>query len=231
MNRETYYLLENYMLSCMDDSAHDREHVYRVLYHALKIAKTLENVDYDVLIAACLLHDIGRKEQFENPTLCHAAVGSEKAFLFLTEHGFDPEYAERVRQCIKTHRYRENNQPQSPEAKILFDADKLDVTGAMGIARTLIYKGIVSEPLYSLLPDGTVSDGAGDDAPSFFQEYKYKLEHLYDRFYTEKATSLAEKRRQAAVCFYQSLYREAASSYRDGRDALAGLLADSQPIL
>ena len=96
MTRETYSLLENYMLSCMDDSAHDREHVYRVLYHALEIAKTLENVDYDVLIAACLLHDIGRKEQFENPTLCHAAVGSEKAFAFLMAHGFAPEYAERI---------------------------------------------------------------------------------------------------------------------------------------
>lgn len=57
----TYSLLENYMLSCMDDSAHDKEHIYRVLYHAMEIAKTLQNVDYDVLIAACLLHDIGRK--------------------------------------------------------------------------------------------------------------------------------------------------------------------------
>ncbi len=98
MNRETYYLLEDYMLSCMDDSAHDREHVYRVLYHALKIAKTLENVDYDVLIAACLLHDIGRKEQFENPALCHAAVGSDKAFTFLTARGFEKEYAGQVSQ-------------------------------------------------------------------------------------------------------------------------------------
>ena len=57
----------------------------------------------------------------------------------------------------------------------MFDADKLDVTGAMGIARTLIYKGIVSEPLYPLLPDG-----AGNETPSFFQVYKYKLEHIYD---------------------------------------------------
>lgn len=156
----TYSLLENYMLSCMDDSAHDKDHIYRVLYHAMEIAKTLQDVDYDVLIAACLLHDIGRKEQFENPALCHASVGSEKAFAFLTAHGFEPEYAARVRHCIKTHRYRKNNLPESLEAKILFDADKLDVTGAMGIARTLIYKGIVSEPLYSLLPDGMVSDGA-----------------------------------------------------------------------
>lgn len=226
MTRKSYIQLENYMLSCMDDSAHDREHVYRVLYYALEIAGTLENVDYDVLIAACLLHDIGRKEQFENPALCHAAVGSEKAYDFLTGHGFDAGYAERVRQCILTHRYRENNQPQSLEAQILFDADKLDVTGAMGIARTLIYKGIVAEPLYSLLPDGTVSDGENDTAPSFFQEYKYKLEHIYDRFYTEKAASLAEERRQAAAFFYHSLYREAASAYRDGRNALARLLED-----
>lgn len=226
MTRETYSFLENYMLSCMDDSAHDKEHVYRVLYHALEIAKTLNNVDYDVLIAACLLHDIGRKEQFENPALCHAAVGSEKAFAFLTKTGFEPEYAERVRHCIKTHRYRENNLPESLEAKILFDADKLDVTGAMGIARTLIYKGIVSEPLYSLLPNGMVSDGAQDTMPSFFQEYKYKLEHIYDHFYTKKAASLAEERRQTAVNFYESLYREAESSYQAGRNALAGLLTD-----
>ena len=201
--------------------------VYRVLYNALEIAKTQEHVDYDILITACLLHDIGRKEQFENPALCHAAVGSEKAFAFLTGHDFDRKYAEQVRQCIRTHRYRENNQPQSLEAKILFDADKLDVTGAMGIARTLIYKGIVAEPLYSLLPDGTVSDGAGDDIPSFFQEYKYKLEHIYDRFYTEKAAALAKERRQAAVDFYNCLYREAASAYQDGRKTLTGLLTDS----
>lgn len=227
MTEETYTLLENYMLSCMDDSAHDREHVFRVLYHALEIAKTLKDVDYDVLIAACLLHDIGRKEQFENPALCHASVGGEKAFAFLTEHDFDQEYAREVRRCIQSHRYREDNQPQSLEAKILFDADKLDAAGAMGIARTLIYKGIVSEPLYSLMPDKTVSDGKTDDAPSFFQEYKYKLEHVYDRFYTKKAASLAKERRQAAVDFYESLYLEASSAYREGRDILAKLLADS----
>lgn len=224
MNRETYSLLENYMLSCMDDSAHDREHVYRVLYHALEIAGTENGVDYDVLIAACLLHDIGRREQFENPALCHAAVGSKKAFAFLTAHGFDTVYAGRVRDCILTHRFRENNPPESLEAKILFDADKLDVSGAMGIARTLIYKGIVSEPLYSLLPDGTVSDGKGDAAPSFFQEYKYKLEHIYDHFYTKKAASLAKERRQAAVDYYDCLYREAASAYAEGREALDRVL-------
>lgn len=224
MNKETYALLENFMLSCMEDSAHDKEHIYRVLYNALDIASTENNVDYDVLIASCLLHDIGRKEQYENPTLCHAMVGSDKAYLFLTEHGFETGFAGKVKHCIQTHRYRKNYLPQSLEAKILFDADKLDVTGAMGIARTLMYKGIVSEPLYSLLPDGTVSTGEHDTAPSFFQEYKYKLETIYSDFYTARAAELAKERQQIAVDFYNCLYHEVNSSYQNGKNELAGKL-------
>ena len=217
MNKETYSLLENYMLDCMDDSAHDKEHVYRVLYNALEIAKDESGVNYDVLIAACLLHDIGRKEQFENPAVCHAVAGSDKAYRFLLEQGFERCYAEQVRQCIRTHRYRENNPPQSLEAKVLFDADKLDVAGAIGIARTLLYKGIVSEPLYSLLPNGVVSTGEEDTAPSFFQEYKYKLENLYSKFYTVKAKELAEERRRIAAEFYNCLYQEVNASYQNGK--------------
>ena len=72
MKKETYCLLETYMLSCMEDSAHDKEHIYRVLYYALEIAKWETNINYDILITACLFHDIGRREQFENPELCHA---------------------------------------------------------------------------------------------------------------------------------------------------------------
>lgn len=118
MTKEIYHILESYMLSCMGDSAHDKEHIYRVLYNALEIAKTENDVDYDVLITACLLHDVGRREQFENPALCHAMVGSKKAYQFLMEHGFEEGYAEKVRQCIQTHRYRKDNLPQSLEAKI-----------------------------------------------------------------------------------------------------------------
>jgi len=135
MDKKTYSLIEDYMLSCMKDSAHDKEHIYRVLYNALEIAravteagsgqpeqsqeqrsqsreqsqeqrnqsreqaqgqKTREEehmpdmpVNYDILIAACLLHDIGRGEQYKNPSVCHAAAGGEMAYRFLTERGFD----------------------------------------------------------------------------------------------------------------------------------------------
>lgn len=226
MNKKTYCLLENYMLCCMKDTAHDKEHIYRVLYNALEIAKAEKNVNYDILIAACLLHDIGRKEQFKNPALCHAIVGGEKAYQFLLDHGFDTFFAEQVKQCIKTHRYRKNNPPQSLEAKILFDADKLDAAGATGIARTLLYKGIVSEPLYSVLPNGVVSTGENDIMPSFFQEYKYKLENLYSNFYTEKATAIAKERQNISIEFYKSLYQEINSSYQNGMEELNNILSE-----
>ena len=226
MTKEIYNLIENYMLSCMDDSAHDPQHIYRVLYNALEIAKAEEGVDYDVLVTACLLHDIGRKEQFENPALCHAMVGGEKAYIFLTENGFGVGFSQKVRHCIQTHRFRKSMQPESMEAKILFDADKLDATGALGIARTLMYKGNVAEPLYNVLPDGTIGDGSGQEPPSFFREYKFKLEKLYGQFYTARGAELAQQRREIAAAFYESLYREVNTGYTSGRQMLQELICE-----
>lgn len=226
MTKDTYMLIENYMKECMQDSAHDKEHVYRVLYMALEIAKTESHVDEDVLIAACLLHDIGRKEQYENPALCHALIGSGKAYRFLKEQAFEEAFCEKVKSCIATHRYRKNYEPQSIEAKILFDADKIDVTGAVGIARTLLYKGIVGEPIYSVLPDGDVSDGTSDAEPSFFQEYKYKLEGIYSHFYTKRGAEIAKSRQTAAVAYYDALYREVRETYIMGKEYLEGRETD-----
>lgn len=216
MTKTTYKKLENYMLECMKDSAHDKEHIYRVLYSALDIAGYEKDVDYNVLISACLLHDIARQEQNENPQICHAEVGARKAYKFLIENDFDACFAEKVRHCIGSHRFRKNSVPESIEAKILFDADKIDVAGTLGIARTLVYQGAMCEPLYSLLPDGRVSDGAEDEAPSFFQEYKYKLEKIYSRFYTERGKEIAEERRKTAVSFYNDMFREVSSLYDKG---------------
>lgn len=83
---------------------------------------------------------------------------------------------------------------------------------------------MVSEPLYSLLPNGMVSTGENDAAPSFFQEYKYKLENVYSNFYTARATEIAKERQHIAVNFYNSLYQEANSSYQNGQDELGKLI-------
>lgn len=215
MKKEEYSALEAYMQQCMKDSAHDKEHIYRVLNNALVIAKEEKAVDYDILICACLLHDIGRPAQLADPGLCHAAVGSLQAYDYLLNCGYSESFAAQVRDCIRTHRFRKNDPPVSLEAKILFDADKLDVVGAVGVARTLAYQGTVSAPMYSRNPDGTVSDGSSDTIPSFFREYHFKLKKLYDRFYTAKGAQLAAMRKQAAETFYRALWEEISDSCDD----------------
>lgn len=223
MKKEMYLKIEKYMLSCMKDGAHDCQHIYRVLYFALDIASDY-SVDKDVLIAACLLHDIGREAQFKNSECDHAVVGADMAYKYLCEIKWTESKASHVKACISTHRYRNNNLPKSIEAKILFDADKLDVVGTVGIARTLAYKGIVSEPLYSIDETGNVLDGSGDESPSFFKEYNWKLKNVYDKFFTNRAKKIAEKSRKASIDFYESMYREVSSVHKVGINLLKNSL-------
>ena len=97
------------------------------------------------------------------------------------------------------------------------------MTGALGIARTLMYKGDTKEVLYRRNPDGSVDDGTGNAGESFFREYKFKLETLYDRFYTETGSRLARQRQRIAEDFYRSLLDEVTGS---GLEQLSAVLED-----
>lgn len=225
MRREEYRAIEAYMLTCMGDAAHDREHVYRVLYGALDIARHETGADLDVLTAAALLHDVGRPEQFADPAVCHAEAGSVKAFRFLTGLGWDAGRAGHVRDCVLTHRTRTDRRPATLEAKIIFDADKLDVSGAVGVARSLFYGGEIGQPLYRLDGDGEILTDPGSP-PSFLREFNYKLRGLYGGFHTARARELALQRREAATAFYDALLSELEGCRRRGRPLLEALLED-----
>lgn len=222
MDARRYALIEDYMLACMRgcDSAHDAEHIRRVLGVGLDIAAHEPGADVDVVIAACLLHDIGRMEQMRDPALCHAAVGAEKARAFLEGNGFGEDFARRVADCVRTHRFRKGGAPESVEARILYDADKVDVCGAIGVARTIFYQGHMGEPLYTRRADGRVSDGAGDETASFFQEYCYKLEGICDRLLTRRGAQIARERNAAVRAFYAAMLDEVRSSCDAGERLL-----------
>jgi uncharacterized protein len=224
LTREQYINIENYMLSCMKDSAHDKDHIYRVLFVALDIAHYEAGLDMDVLVAACLLHDIGREEQNADPSVCHALAGGEKAYVYLKENDWDEAKARHIKACIETHRYRTDRIPETTEAKIVFDADKIDATGTLGIARTILYRAEGNEPLYTFCEDGSISDGTGDVPPSFFHEYKFKLEKLYGGFHTKRGSEIALSRQRSATDFYASMLEEVRSSYDPGKRLLAEML-------
>lgn len=209
MKRERYQKYAAYMESCMGDSAHDAGHVYRVLYAALLLSRGVKNVDMDVLITAALLHDVGRAEQFRTGR-CHAQTGARMAKEYLAGQGESEAFSEHVSCCIRTHRFRSDDPPATVEAKILYDADKLDVSGALGAARTLVYQGHVGHPIYSVGPDGGVLSGE-EKQPSFYSEYRHKLHGISQRFLTAGGRKMALKRAETMQRFVENLRSEAAA--------------------
>ena len=227
MNRQMYLMIERRMLEHMQDVAHDPNHIYRVLYASLDIMNTEPAADRDIVIAAALLHDIGRDRQAQNPELDHAVVGAQMAASFLVSIGWSAACAQHVADCVRTHRYRTNDVPQSIEARIIFDADKLDATGSMGIARTLLYCGQTGEPIYVLDDEGPlIADGDGSETNCFVQEFDWKLRHIYDKFLTARGHELAQKRRTVAIHFADELKREIESYHDHGASILGAALTD-----
>jgi uncharacterized protein len=215
MNKSMYNIIENYMYECMKDAAHDPEHIFRVLYLSLSIAsKITEKINFDILIASCLLHDIGREEQYKNQNICHAEIGGIMAKEFLLKNGWSEKDSDHVKDCISTHRFRGDNIPKTLEAKILFDSDKLDVVGCLGISRTLMYKGIVGNNLYEIKNDKLCLGESKNDKETFLKEYNFKLKNLYDNFYTKEATEMAKNQREIAQLFYNNLVDQINGIYK-----------------
>jgi uncharacterized protein len=214
MNKSMYDIIENYMYECMKDAAHDPEHIFRVLYLSLNIAsKITENINFDILIASCLLHDIGREQQYKNKNICHAEAGGIMAKEFLLKNGWSEKDSNHVKNCISTHRFRGNNVPETLEAKILFDSDKLDVAGCLGIARTLMYKGIVGGNLYEIKNDKICFGENKNDNDTFLKEYNFKLKNIYDNFYTKEAVEMAKNQKECAQLFYNNLIEQIKGIY------------------
>ena len=123
--------------------SHGFDHVERVLALALRLGAE-SGADERVLALAALLHDVGRaREDDDAGATCHAAVGATMAREVLLRHGADARCVRRVADCVRRHRYRGTARPVSLEAKLLFDADKLDSLGAVGIGRAFLFAGEV----------------------------------------------------------------------------------------
>lgn len=216
---------ERYMHSCMQDTVHDTAHIYRVLYTALRIAKSEPAADQDVVMLAALLHDVGR-EAARTSGEKHAPLGAQMAHAYLLKAGWPEATAAHVRDCVHTHSYKGGLEPQALEAKILFDADKLDLTGAVGTARAIQFGEQIGEPLYTLGEDGQPLPGKPEERPSLLREYCRKLRHLPGRFYTKKAAAIARRRQQITDDYFEALRSEVQGVYKKGARRLAQALEE-----
>jgi len=199
-------------------SAHNLDHVFRVYNLCLLISKDEKDVDLEVLIPAALLHDIARVEESEDKTgnTDHAVLGSEIAQDILRKLGYEEEKIDKIKHCIIAHRFRTGSKPNSIEAKILFDSDKLDVIGASGIARTFMLAGqfgqrlTVNESLNDYLIANTAHNGRLKDVSkhSPFIEYEVKFKKIPDKLYTQKAKQIGVKRLEFMGAYFERLRQE-----------------------
>jgi uncharacterized protein len=185
-------------------SAHNLDHVFRVYNLCLLIAQHEKDIDLEILIPSALLHDIARVEESQDKTgeIDHAVLGTVIAEDILRTLEYEEEKIEKIKHCIITHRFRTGNEPNTMEAKILFDSDKLDVIGASGIARTFMLAGqfgqrlTVNESLDEYIKGNTVENGRLKDVSKHtpFIEYEVKFKKIPDKLYTDKAKEIGKER-------------------------------------
>jgi uncharacterized protein len=178
------------------DSAHDFDHILRVLAMAEKLARA-EGADVEIVRAAALLHDLARHDEDHAPpkdakgtkaVIDHADASAEDARALLLQKGAGEDFAARVADAIRAHRFRGTRQPASLEAKILFDADKLDAIGAIGVARAYAVAGSLNQKLFTESAEpGAATREQHHSGHSPVAEFDVKLSKLRERFFTPTA--------------------------------------------
>ncbi len=202
-------------------SAHDLEHTFRVYNNSLRISENMKNVDLEVLKYASLLHDIARIEEDNDNTgkTDHALLGAEQAREILTKLGKNKDFIDKVSSAIRTHRYRNGLIPETIEGKILYDADKLDVIGMIGICRSYMIAGEYKQRIYNDSDlseyiktnlEGGKSNGKIKDislhSPNI--EFLTKDINIPNTMFTETGKKIASKRIKKMQEFFDDLKDE-----------------------
>jgi uncharacterized protein len=189
--------------------SHDWSHTDRVYKLCVRIGEK-EGADLEILRIAALLHDIGREEQDRSKgQVCHAKVGAQLALQILKDVGLEIDKVERVIHCIRAHRFRGKHQPVSLEAKVLFDADKLDSIGAVGVGRAFLFAGEVGAKVHNRGIDLTKTSSYSEEDTAY-REFAVKLRKVKDRMLTREGRKMAEERHRFMEEFFERLHDEVA---------------------
>lgn len=198
-----YQTIYDYADYEMSGIAHGMSHVNRVLKNALALSDFLSEKEKELLIYAVLLHDIGREEEMHNRELDHAIVGAKKAEKFLESLAFEMAESKIITEAILSHRYRKSRKPNTKIGEILFDADKLDAIGSIGVIRAVAHAIECNQPIFMPL-DEAKNKGLH---PSNL-EYHFKLKKIPSILISEKAKIMASKRMKIMDDFFSELENE-----------------------
>lgn len=186
---------------------HGPDHTERVVQNALAIGRAM-GARLDILAPAALLHDIGRSEESRSKGgVCHAEIGAELAEPMLRELGYSDDDRVAICHCIRAHRFRGRTAPESLEAKILFDADKLDSIGAIGIGRAFLFAGQIGARLHNAEQDhNTTAAYSGEDTA--YREFQVKISRVRGQLLTALGREIARRRHEFMETFFAELNLE-----------------------
>jgi uncharacterized protein len=187
--------------------SHAWDHTCRVVRLCERIGPA-EGADRVVLGAAALLHDIGRGcQDASNGAVCHAERGEVLARPVVGALPLSAARRDNILHCIRTHRFRGDQAPATVEARVLFDADKLDAIGAVGIARAFLFAGEVGARLHNpdVAPEDTLPYTADDTG---YREYRIKLARIRERILTAEGRRLADERHRFMEAFFERFLEE-----------------------
>ncbi len=192
------------------DAVHDFSHIERVYRMAERLARA-EGADLEIVRAAALLHDADGTTPGSDVRKEHNLRSAEFAETILKSEGWPEDRIKAVQHCIRAHRYRDDREPpETIEAKCLFDADKLDVLGAIGAVRVVVYAALAGTPFYSepspqFLETSKEQPG---EQHSAYHEYLFKLRNVEKRLFTDTARTLACERGLYLEEFFNQLIAE-----------------------
>ena len=193
------------------DGAHDLGHLARVWANAQAIATDEAErgiaVDLAVLEAAVWFHDLVNLPK-DHPDRARASTFSaEAAVRILQDEGFDPARLPAVAHAIAAHSFSAGIAPETPEARILQDADRLEALGAVGLARMFVVAGAMGRAIAD--PDDPLARNRPLDDRAFALDHlETKLFRLPARMQTAAGRALAEERADWLRGFRDRLLRE-----------------------
>ncbi len=197
-----------------EDAAHDYDHIVRVISLADKIQAS-EGGDLPTIWAAVALHDIGQERERRHSG-DHALIGATLAAELLKDTPFPQQYIPAVQQAIREHRMTGGVIPQTLEGRILYDADKLDCLGAIGIGRLYCITGRYNQKVYAPIPDDIeepidpqiirILRRRPDYSPTL--EFQLLFANLPERMTTKTGRELARERFAFMQEFFTRLRQE-----------------------
>lgn len=175
-----------------NDAAHDEGHVRRVVKNARALAEC-EGANLAIVLPAAWLHDCVFVAKRSPQRSQASRLAAERSAVFLRAAAYPEQHIAAIEHAITAHSFSARIAPETLEAKVVQDADRLDALGAVGIARTLMLGGEHRTPLYNSA-EPFPRTRAADDRTSVVDHFFTKLLTLAETMQTKAGRVAAQQR-------------------------------------